>query len=130
MISYARNTRQAILKYLAVLRWKTAVDVPVSETSASTSSVPNGQQPSFPTPLSNGDTFSPGTVAGKGKGKMAGQEEDVKLAVRGQVTDAKRITEYLLYQNSQHDMAIQHVQHSAKQIESLRCVLRVMALDL
>jgi hypothetical protein len=99
------------------------VDVPTSEGS---SSAPlNGQignqQPSFPTPHSNGDSFSPGIGPGKGKGRMTGLEDDIKpTTLRGKVTDAKRITEYLLYQNSQHDMAIQHVQHSAKQIESLR----------
>lgn len=113
-----------MLKYLAVLRWKTGVDVPTTESASS--ALPNGQpgsqQPSFPTPHSNGDSFSPGVSVGKGKGKMTGQEEDMEPTIRGKVTDAKRITEYLLYQNSQHDMAIQHVQHSAKQIESLRCV--------
>lgn len=47
-------------------------------------------------------------------------EDASKITLRGKVTDAKRITEYLLYQNSQHDMAVNHARHSAKQIESLR----------
>jgi hypothetical protein len=50
----------------------------------------------------------------KGKGKMA----DVNI--RGKVTDAKRVTEYMIYQNSQHDMAVGHIKHAAKQLESLR----------
>lgn len=112
------------MKYLAVLRWKTAVDVPAIEPPAVTTQA-NGHagqpQPSFPTPHSSEDSSSPGAAGGKGKGKMLGSDDDCKTAImRGKVTDAKRITEYLLYQNSQHDMAINHLRHSAKQIESLR----------
>lgn len=117
VIAYAKNTRQAVLKYLAVLRWKTAVDVATTEPADP--STTNGQ-PSFPTPHSMGDTFSPGATNAKGKGKMSGAEEDGKMVIRGKVTDAKRITEYLVYQNSQHDMAVEHVRHAAKQVEGLR----------
>jgi hypothetical protein len=80
--------------------------------------VPSQTQSAFPTPHSNGDTYSPGLAGMKGKGKM---NEDVKpTTIRGKVTDAKRVTEYLQYQNSQHDMAVGHIQHAAKQLESLR----------
>jgi len=114
VISYATNTRQAVLKYLAVLRWKTQVDVP----TVVPAEVPNQTQSAFPTPHSNGDTYSPGMAGMKGKGKMS---EDVKpTTIRGKVTDAKRVTEYLQYQNSQHDMAVGHIQHAARQLESLR----------
>ena len=117
VIAYAKNTRQAMLKYLAVLRWKTAVDVPTVESSLANGQAGQQQQASFPTPHSSGDSSSPSYGAGKGKGKM---DEESKVSLRGKVTDAKRITEYLLYQNSQHDMTINHVRHSAQQIESLR----------
>ena len=114
VISYATNTRQAVLKYLAVLRWKTQVDVP----TIIPAEVPSQTQSAFPTPHSNGDTYSPGMAGMKGKGKM---NEDIKTTtIRGKVTDAKRVTEYLQYQNSQHDMAVGHIQHAAKQLESLR----------
>lgn len=106
------------MKYLAVLRWKTQVDVP----TVVPAEVPSQTQSAFPTPHSNGDTYSPGMAGMKGKGKMS---EDVKpdvkpTTIRGKVTDAKRVTEYLQYQNSQHDMAVGHIQHAAKQLESLR----------
>jgi hypothetical protein len=59
----------------------------------------------------------------KGKGRMT---EDVKsTTIRGKVTDAKRVTEYLQYQNSQHDMAVGHIQHAAKQLESLRSARKI-----
>jgi hypothetical protein len=64
----------------------------------------------------------------KGKGKM---NEDVKsTTIRGKVTDAKRVTEYLQYQNSQHDMAVGHIQHAAKQLESLRLAQRFGSVKL
>ena len=117
VINYATNTRQAVLKYLAVLRWKTQVDVPTVIPAEG----PAQPQSAFPTPHSNGDSYSPNVGGIKGKGKMA---EDIKpTMIRGKVTDAKRVTEYLQYQNSQHDMAIGHIQHAAKQLESLRQVL-------
>lgn len=72
-------------------------------------------QSAFPTPHSNGDMYSPGL---KGKGKMP--DGDMKVTMRGKVTDAKRVIEYLAYQNSQHSLAIEHIQHTAKQLESLR----------
>jgi hypothetical protein len=90
------------------LRWKTQVDVPTILQSEG-----NQAQSAFPTPHSNGDAYSPAGGV-KGKGKMA----DVNI--RGKVTDAKRVTEYMIYQNSQHDMAVGHIKHAAKQLESLR----------
>lgn len=82
---------------------------------------PSQTQSAFPTPHSNGDTYSPGMAGMKGKGKMT---EEVKPTImRGKVTDAKRVTEYLQYQNNQHYMAVGHIQHAAKQLESLRSAL-------
>jgi mediator of RNA polymerase II transcription subunit 14 len=62
--------------------------------------------------------YSPGLGSIKGKGKMS--DGDVKVTMRGKVTDAKRVIEYIQHQNSQHDQAIGHLQHTAKQLESLR----------
>lgn len=113
IIGYAKHTRQSVLKYLAVLRWKLQVDIPTILPVAE-----GQQQPSFPTPHSNGDSYSPAAPGIKGKGKMT--EEDVKVSIRGKVTDAKRIAEYMKHQNDQHDMAVSHVRHTATNIETLR----------
>jgi mediator of RNA polymerase II transcription subunit 14 len=104
-----------MLKYLAVLRWKLQVDIPTVIPSAEPQTQ---QQASFPTPHSNGDSYSPAASAAKGKGRMS--DEDVKVSMRGKVTDAKRIAEYMKHQNDQHDMAVSHVQHTATNIETLR----------
>jgi mediator of RNA polymerase II transcription subunit 14 len=136
VIEYAKHTRQAVLKYLAVLRWKTAVDVahpvkPESGASASDHTSPqntNGNgQTSFPTPHSNGSNDSPGGYVGKGKGRMmddngasSGITSTTRTALRGKVTDAKRIQHFMQHQNKQHEDAVAHVRHTAKVVEGLR----------
>lgn len=136
VIDYAKHTRQAVLKYLAVLRWKTAVDVPLAPASSasSSSSQPaqdvngnsngNGNaQPSFPTPHSNvSNGTSPGAYVGKGKGRMVDEEVQAgsRAFLRGKVTDAKRIQQFMQHQNKQHEEAVAHVRHTAKMIEGLR----------
>ena len=117
IIHYARTTRQSILKYLAVLRWKSQVDVPVY--SALTSSPQaNGHAASFPTPHSSTDsTDSPGYV-GKGKGKAI--EEPEGGMIRGRVTDAKRIEVFMAHQNAQHAAAVEHLKHTSKVVDGLR----------
>lgn len=118
IIQYAKHTRQAVLKYLAILRWKTSVDV---ATSAPILTI-NNAAASFPTPQTNGDSndTSPAALGylGKGKGKMV--EEDVKPLKRGRVTDAKRITHFMEHQNRQHELTIEHLKHVTKGIETLR----------
>lgn len=128
VIDYAKTTRQNVLKYLAILRWKAAVDTPASAagpsgaTQVSTSHVgANGA--SFPTPQTNGESndTSPAAyaIAGKGKAKAL-DSEDSKPAVRGKVTDTKRIQQFMEHQNRQHEEAIMHVKHTAKVVEGLR----------
>jgi mediator of RNA polymerase II transcription subunit 14 len=109
-----------MLKYLAVLRWKLQVDIPTVLPA------PEGQ-PSFPTPHSNGDSYSPASGP-KGKGKMT--DDDVKISMRGKVTDAKRIAEYMKHQNDQHDMAVSHVRHTATNIGTLRSVAMITSFKL
>nr|XP_018266491.1 uncharacterized protein I303_00466 [Kwoniella dejecticola CBS 10117]OBR88649.1 hypothetical protein I303_00466 [Kwoniella dejecticola CBS 10117] len=133
IINYATTTRQALLKYLAVLRWKAAVDVRSSSAAASSSSSvnhasnqingPNGNFNNFPTPHSNGDDTSPASVSSnnKGKGKAiigSGDNEDV--LVKGKVTDSRRLAQFMEHQNRQHDDAVVHLQHVTKLVESLR----------
>jgi mediator of RNA polymerase II transcription subunit 14 len=112
IIEYAKTTRQAVLKYLAILRWKTSVDL-----AAATSGQPAAPgAASFPTPISNDDSAStsPAARVGKGKGKMV----DVKG--RGKVTDSKRIQQFLEHQNKQHEDAITHIKHTARVVDGLR----------
>ncbi|KAK8844610.1 hypothetical protein IAR55_006457 [Kwoniella newhampshirensis] len=125
VIDYAKTTRQALLKYLAILRWKAAADIPhVQSTSSSTELPSTNTQPlgptSFPTPHSNGDSndTSPGAFVGKGKAKA--QPNDEVTIIKGKVTDAKRIQYYFQHQNSQHDSAVVHLRHVTKGIEGLR----------
>ncbi|WVQ93944.1 hypothetical protein IAU59_001022 [Kwoniella sp. CBS 9459] len=128
IIDYAKTTRQSLLKYLAVLRWKTSVDL--SSASSQQSTLPSHSQAAqqvgltnFPTPHSNGDPndTSPSNLAGKGKGKavvngdVAGEE-----VIRGKVTDARRIAHFMEHQNKQHDDAVEHIKHVTKVVEGLR----------
>ncbi|OXG84460.1 hypothetical protein C349_02506 [Cryptococcus neoformans var. grubii Br795] len=116
IIEYAKTTRQALLKYLAVLRWKTSVDIASTSTGPS---VTNTAGPaSFPTPHSNNDFNgnSPDAFAGKGKSKAQADE----LVIKGKVTDAKRIAHFMEHQNQQHEVAIEHVKHVTKVVEGLR----------
>ena len=132
IIDHAKTQRQAILKYLAILRWKMAVDIDLpGPSNASTIPHPhplaNGSAlhgiTSFPTPLSVGESSNTSPSAevlpfGKGKGKAI--EEEKPAQPRGKVTDAKRITHFMEHQNRQHELAIGHIQHVAKMIETLR----------
>ncbi|WWD22838.1 hypothetical protein CI109_107332 [Kwoniella shandongensis] len=129
IIDYAKTTRQALLKYLAVLRWKAAADI--ASVQHSTSALPSTSQTnahqttgaaSFPTPHSNGDSndTSPGSFVGKGKAKAQPNDNDSVTVIRGKVTDAKRVQYYFQHQNSQHDSAVLHIRHVTKGIESLR----------
>jgi mediator of RNA polymerase II transcription subunit 14 len=125
IIDYVKTTRQSLLKYLAVLRWKSAVDSPIASSAAqgSDSTAINGA--SFPTPLTNGELdTSPAAyvVAGKGKSRAFGIEE-TKPVLRGKVTDTKRIQQFMEHQNRQHEEAIMHVKHTAKVVEGLRFVI-------
>jgi mediator of RNA polymerase II transcription subunit 14 len=119
IIEYAKTTRQAVLKYLAILRWKSSVDIPSSSSSTQALTHPFPAAESFPTPHSNGESNSPGAFVGKGKGRA--MDEPVPV-VRGKVTDAKRITHFMEHQNRQHEDAVAHVRHAADMIESLRWV--------
>ncbi|ORY27374.1 hypothetical protein BCR39DRAFT_589263 [Naematelia encephala] len=122
IINYAKQTRQAVLKYLAIIRWKNAVDIHISG-GPPISHQNNGPAASFPTPQTNGESndTSPAGVGyvGKGKGRMVDDEPKVNVA-RGKVTDAKRITHFMEHQNRQHELAIEHLRHTTKGIESLR----------
>ena len=116
IIEYAKTTRQAVLNYLAILRWKTSVDIPFSSSQPAT----HPAAASYATPHSNGESNSPGVTVGKGKGKTV---EEPAVVVRGKVTDAKRITHFMEHQNRQHEDVILHLQHSAKMVEMLRFVM-------
>lgn len=124
IIEYAKTTRQGLLKYLAVLRWKQLVDIPSSPSSSShisnsavpLPSIPNGPA-QVPTPRSNGESpqAQQNISNGKGKGKAKAVEER-----RGKVTDAKRVTHFMEHQNGQHEVVIGHLRHVARGVESLR----------
>ncbi|EIW73135.1 hypothetical protein TREMEDRAFT_37169 [Tremella mesenterica DSM 1558] len=122
IIEFAKTTRHAALKYLAVLRWKMNVDVPLFAPPQS-SFTTIGPSASFPTPHSsgesngNGDNSSPGSYSIKGKGKLVNEEPRV---IRGKVTDAKRITHLLEHQNRQHEEAVAHLKYSVAMVDSLR----------
>ncbi|ORX34998.1 hypothetical protein BD324DRAFT_603832 [Kockovaella imperatae] len=131
VIEYAKSQRQAVLKYLAVLRWKMAVDIDIPGPSTASHPHPLAQHaynanshptPSFPTPHSIGESSntSPSAEVISGKGKGRATEDDGAVMPRGKVTDAKRITHFMEHQNRQHEQAIGHVQHVAKMIEALR----------
>jgi mediator of RNA polymerase II transcription subunit 14 len=129
VIDYAKTTRQNVLKYLAILRWKAAVDTPTSAagpsgaSQATISQAGGANGASFPTPQTNGESndTSPAAyaVAGKGKAKAL-DSEDGKPVVRGKVTDTKRIQQFMEHQNRQHEEAIMHVKHTARVVEGLR----------
>ncbi|OCF33140.1 hypothetical protein I316_05185 [Kwoniella heveanensis BCC8398] len=130
IIDYAKTTRQSLLKYLAVLRWKTSVDLSITSQQSSipgqTAPQQQQQQPgltNFPTPHSNGDPndTSPSSLAGKGKGKAAVNGDTIgDEVVRGKVTDARRIAHFMEHQNKQHDDAVEHIRHVTKVVEGLR----------
>ncbi|OCF71301.1 hypothetical protein I204_07928 [Kwoniella mangroviensis CBS 8886] len=141
IINYATATRQALLKYLAVLRWKNAVDIPSTYHPSSSSSGTTGQQgnnnnnnsnnnnqngtTNFPTPHSNGDDTSPPSILsnnkGKGKAYSAGGEgPGEEVTVKGKVSDSRRLAQFMEHQNKQHDDAVIHLKHVTKLVESLR----------
>lgn len=108
IIEYAKSTRQAVLKYLALLRWKASVDMATSPPAAP----PGAAAHSFPTPHSNGESndTSPSSLPAK---KPEEQQ-------RGKVTDARRIQQFLEHQNAQHEVAIAHIRHVTSLVETLR----------
>ncbi|KAL1409660.1 mediator complex subunit [Vanrija albida] len=114
IIEYAKTTRQAVLKYLAVLRWKTSVDL---VTAAAASGLPAGPTASFPTPHSNGESNNTSPATHPLKPKPRGADDPV---AQGKVTDARRIQHFLEHQNSQHQVAIEHIRHVTKLVETLR----------
>lgn len=124
VIEYAKSTRQAVLKYLAVLRWKTSVDLATSVVPpGGAGAAPGGPTASFPTPHSSGESndTSPTAYPLKGKGRFGGDTAGVDDTVqRGKVTDARRIQQFLEHQNAQHEAAIAHVRHVTKLVETLR----------
>ena len=150
IIEYAKNTRHAALKHLAVLRWKQNVDLAIMATpnsdpdrptnnttfppSHALPSIPPTGAASFPTPLTNGDSNdSPASYVGKGKGRMSGDDPGALMppglgltgeprVVRGKVTDAKRITQLMEHQNRQHEEAVGHLKYAAGMVERLRSV--------
>lgn len=122
IIEYAKTTRQAALKYLAVLRWKTNVDL-VSLTPPPAGSSSTGPQASFPTPHSNGESNYTSPIAYPSKGKArAGEGAADDHVIRGKVTDARRIQQFLEHQNAQHELSIEHIRHVTGLVETLRYV--------
>lgn len=117
IIEYAKSTRQAVLKYLALLRWKASVD------TAKTTPPPPPLPPllagpgtaahSFPTPHSNGESndTSPSSLPVKKPDEQRQQ---------GKVTQARRIQQFLEHQNAQHEVAIAHIRHVTSLVETLR----------
>lgn len=132
IIAYARTTRQSILKYLAVLRWKGQVDVPIytSPVPPEAHTQPNGHAAaSFPTPHSSNGSISTDSPGYVGKGKARATEDGTmggggdRLLVQGKMTDAFRIMTFIQHQNLQHTAAAGHLQHSSTVVDSLRCVV-------
>lgn len=127
IIDFARTQRQAVLKYLAILRWKMTVDVPVAGPSSQPAQIANGY-PSFPTPHSSAESNNTSPAAGyvghsaKGKGKAIEEELDQSAGGPrfGKVTDAKRVAQFMEHQNLQHGMTVDHVKHVTRMIETLR----------
>ncbi|CAK9786479.1 hypothetical protein CC85DRAFT_270293 [Cutaneotrichosporon oleaginosum] len=117
VIEYAKTTRQAVLKYLAVLRWKMSVDL-ATTTQPHANGLPAAA--AFPTPHSNGESNNTSPVAfpSKGKGRVDGTAEEP--VVRGKVTDARRIQHFLEHQNQQQEAAITHIRHVTGMIDMLR----------
>ncbi|ODO09076.1 hypothetical protein I350_02675 [Cryptococcus amylolentus CBS 6273] len=115
IIEYAKTTRQALVKYLAVLRWKTSVDIPAHLTAAPPLTTSVGPT-SFPTPHSNGDMELSPSYQGLNKPKS----DEEKKSLQGKVTDAKRIAHFLEHQNQQHELAIEHAKHVVNVVEGLR----------
>lgn len=111
IIEYAKSTRQAVLKYLALLRWKQSVDMATSPAPSTHPPGLNAAQ-SFPTPHSNGESndTSPSSLP------LKKPEEQP----RGKVTDARRIQQFLEHQNAQHEVAIAHIRHVTSLVETLR----------
>lgn len=117
---YAKHTRHSVLKYLAILRWKAAVDFTLYQPVESSPPGASGAA-SFPTPYSNAESADSPSYSNKGKGRATDNDEaDGRLVVRGRLMDAKRIEQFMQHQNAQHDATIRHVEHSAKVVESLR----------
>ncbi|WVQ85214.1 hypothetical protein IAT38_007379 [Cryptococcus sp. DSM 104549] len=121
IIDHAKRTRQGLLKYLAILRWKTSVDVPSTLPASSNPLAAGSSSASFPTPHSTGESndASPGAFVGKGKGRAAPSAEE-GVVVMGKATDAKRIAHFMEHQNKQHEVAVDHVKHVTKVVEGLR----------
>ncbi|KAL7420323.1 mediator complex subunit [Cryptotrichosporon argae] len=107
IVEYAKTTRQSVLKYLALLRWKASVD-----TVSTASAQPANGATSLPTPYSE-DT-SPELIS-KGKSKAEEAEN-----ARGKVADARRLQTFFQHQNAQHEAAIEHLRHVTKLVDTLR----------
>lgn len=78
---------------------------------------------SFPTPHSNGESNDTSPVTYPSKGKARGGAEGVGTedgVVRGKVTDARRIQQFLEHQNAQHEVAITHIRHVTGLVDTLR----------
>ncbi|KAK4683698.1 mediator of RNA polymerase II transcription subunit 14, partial [Tremellales sp. Uapishka_1] len=124
IIEFSKATRQAILKYLAVLRWKTSVDLPSSSTSPALATNPlvHSITNQWPTPHSNAESNGPSPPAnGKGKGKAVAEDEMADEGHRrGKVTDAKRIQQFLEHQNRQHEEAVGHLKFVTKIVDGMR----------
>lgn len=134
---YAKSTRQMILKYLAVLRWKAAVDsthygpapTPIPTVGSTTAAAQSPTAPSgvasYPTPYSNAESNdSPShanTYTAKGKGKASdGISEVERVVVKGRVSEARRAIEFVKHANMQHEAAVGHAKHVVGVVESLR----------
>jgi hypothetical protein len=114
------------LKYLAILRWKTAVDVPFAASGPSNATT-NTQNNPFPflTPQTNGSIDSTSNspaagYAGKGKGRATEEDERPVIPARGRLTDARRLIELLHHQNVQHDDVLKHLEEVIRIVEKQR----------
>jgi mediator of RNA polymerase II transcription subunit 14 len=122
VIEYAKITRQAVLKYLAVLRWKTTVDLATTSGPAINGvTAAAGPAASFPTPHSNeSNNTSPTAFPLKAGKARSGETDTAGEEIRGKVTDGRRIQQFLEHQHAQHELAITHIQHVTKGIDTLR----------
>lgn len=150
IIKYAKSTRQTVLKYLAVLRWKLAVDTveyaPTADSSHTTHGV-NGngtgngigigashtmkveseaaspEDAMTPAVLPNG--VAKAGVPGDGQGGAShayAYAPDGRKIVKGRLLDIRRLEEFMKHQNHQHQAAVQHIRHVCAGIEGLRYV--------
>lgn len=150
IIKYAKSTRQTVLKYLAVLRWKLAVDTveyaPTADSSHTThgangngNGIGNGIGASHTMKVeseaaSPEDAMTPAVLPnGIAKAGMSGEGQggashayayapDGRKIVKGRLLDIRRLEEFMKHQNHQHQAAVQHIRHVCAGIEGLRYV--------